>query len=142
MRIGDAPIGKRFGCIVSKQTIKETIDYINKTEIDLIAMRTSANSYKMHYEQLEAEVQRLKGIINKDVLLVRPRNGKTEKIRQMILIRAKEIKSESIKEFAHFLIDKSEHGVISVADLPEYVTEMRSRIDERFEVSENKVEQA
>ena len=98
--------------------------YINQLESDLTAMRMSANSYKIHYEKLEAEVQRLKGIINKDVLLVRPRSGKTEIVRQMILLRVKEIKSEAVKEFAQFLVDKSENGVISVADLPEYVIEM------------------
>ena len=78
----------------------------------------------MRIRELEAEVQRLKGIINKDVLLVRPRSGKTEIVKQMILLRAKEIKAEAIKEFAKFLVDKSVDGVISVADLPEYVIEM------------------
>ena len=34
-----------------------------------------------------------------------------------------EAKSEAIKEFAKFLIDKAENGVISVADMPEYVAE-------------------
>ena len=33
-------------------------------------------------------------------------------------------KSEAIKEFAKFLIDKSEKGVISTSDIPEYVIEM------------------
>lgn len=33
-------------------------------------------------------------------------------------------KAEAIKEFAKFLIDKSENGVISVSDIPDFVKEM------------------
>lgn len=145
--------------IIDRKTVVAISDYINqieavneylqvkcfsdKDQMTAMAIRCEIQERvraDMRIRELEAEVQRLKGIINKDVLLVTPRSGKTEKVRQMILIRANEIKAGAVKEFAHFLIDKSENGVISVADLPEYVIEMRSRIDERFEVSENKVE--
>ena len=33
-------------------------------------------------------------------------------------------KSEAFKEFAKFLIDKAENGVIAIADLPDYAIEM------------------
>ena len=35
-----------------------------------------------------------------------------------------EIKSEAIKEFAKFIIDKSQSGMIRTADIPGYVKEM------------------
>lgn len=37
---------------------------------------------------------------------------------------AKKVKSESIREFAKFLIDKSKNGMVSIADIPDYVKEM------------------
>ena len=37
-----------------------------------------------------------------------------------------EVRSEAFKEFAKFLVDKAENGVISIANLPEYVVEMVS----------------
>lgn len=38
-----------------------------------------------------------------------------------LLKRADTIKAEAVKEFSHFLIDKAEDGVISVAELPDLV---------------------
>ena len=35
-----------------------------------------------------------------------------------------EIKAVAIREFGEFLIDKSENGVISISDIPDYVIEM------------------
>ena len=35
-----------------------------------------------------------------------------------------EIKSEAIKEFAKYIIDKSQNGIIQVSDIPDYVKEM------------------
>ena len=35
-----------------------------------------------------------------------------------------EIRSEVAKEFAKLLVDKAENGVVSIADLPDYVKEM------------------
>ena len=35
-----------------------------------------------------------------------------------------QIKSEAIKEFAHFIIDKSKNGVIYISDIPDLVKEM------------------
>ena len=36
----------------------------------------------------------------------------------------KYIKSEAIREFGKFLIDKSKNGMVSIADIPDYVKEM------------------
>lgn len=38
--------------------------------------------------------------------------------------RPDEIKSEAIKEFAHFVIDKSRNGVIYASDIPDLVKEL------------------
>ena len=38
--------------------------------------------------------------------------------------RPDEIKSEAIKEFAHFVIDRSKNGVICTSDIPDLVKEM------------------
>lgn len=35
-----------------------------------------------------------------------------------------QIKSEAIKEFAKYIIDKSQNGIIQVSDIPDYVKEM------------------
>ena len=35
-----------------------------------------------------------------------------------------EIKSEAINEFAKYIIDKSQNGIIQVSDIPDYVKEM------------------
>ena len=35
-----------------------------------------------------------------------------------------EIRSEAVKDFAKLLVDKAENGVVSIADLPDYVKEM------------------
>ena len=37
---------------------------------------------------------------------------------------AKKVKTEAIREFGKFLIDKSRHGMILTADIPDYVKEM------------------
>ena len=38
--------------------------------------------------------------------------------------------SEAVKEFAKFLVDKAENGVISIADLPDYTREWMVKADE------------
>lgn len=39
--------------------------------------------------------------------------------------------TEAIKEFAHFLIDRTENGVVSIADLPDLVVEFNKAGDEK-----------
>ena len=38
--------------------------------------------------------------------------------------------SEVVKEFAKFLVDKAENGVISIVDLPDYTREWMVKADE------------
>ena len=44
--------------------------------------------------------------------------------RKRLKQHAKSIETEAIKEFAEFLIDKSQDGIIFISDLPDYVIEM------------------
>ena len=42
--IGDSPIGKAFGIIIDKQTVKETIDFINRQKAEIERLKTAAKS--------------------------------------------------------------------------------------------------
>ena len=44
--------------------------------------------------------------------------------RERLLQKLQQAKSEAIKEFAKFVIDKSEKGIIHNMDIPDYVKEM------------------
>ena len=89
--------------------LKNAIDLINRQKaeienlkVELKAMRGAANSYKMAYEKetpyaIQVEV--------------------FDKIE-------KQIKSDAIKEFAKYIIDKSQNGIIYTSDIPDYVKEM------------------
>ena len=39
--IGDSPIGKDFGTIIDKQTVKETIDFINRQKAEIERLKTA-----------------------------------------------------------------------------------------------------
>ena len=84
--------------------MSNALAYINQLEADLQAMRMSANSYKMHCEKLEAEVDRLKPLEeNLDKLLYMLN---TVDMEQSVLEEQKHtIKSEAIKEFAGKIAD-------------------------------------
>lgn len=62
-------------------------------------MRQCYENALAYINQLEAEVERLKGIVNADVAFVGMRSGKSEKVKQIMMLRAKEIKSEAIEDF-------------------------------------------
>jgi hypothetical protein len=50
IKIGDAPIGKNFGCIISKLTAKETVDLINRLQAENERLNTKIKSI---YKELE-----------------------------------------------------------------------------------------
>lgn len=83
----------------------------NFSDVSSIACLTSLMTDTLAYiNQLEAEVERLKKV-EANILDVMREN-------------IEQTKSEAIKEFGKFLIDKSENGVISASDIPDYVVEM------------------
>ena len=55
--IGDSPIGKGFGTIIDKQTVKETIDFINRQKAEIERLKTAAKSeaIKEFAEKLKSE---------------------------------------------------------------------------------------
>lgn len=53
---------------------------------------------------------------------------KHEEINKELEAYIKEEKCEAVKEFAKFLIDKSENGVIHISDLPDYVVEKNKEV--------------
>ena len=85
---------------VLEETVKNQKVEIDRLNIDLQAMRGAANSYKKESQDKE---RRLKGIL--PIVAV--------------------IKEHTVKNFSHFLIDKAENGVISIANLPSYAIDFQ-----------------
>lgn len=57
--------------------------------------------------QLKTENDKLKCIVNTDVVCVGQRSGKTQKLRHIMMLRAKEIKSEAVKEILEMLKERA-----------------------------------
>lgn len=85
--------------------VGECMDELVNHSFDLI------NRQKAEIEKLKSEKEAIDDFIN-------PLPFKTS------FDFAKKVKSESIREFGKFLIDKSKNGMVSIADIPEYVNEM------------------
>lgn len=75
------------------------VENLHQESVDLI------KSFKAEIERLEANL--------KEAL------AEIEALKQINL----HCKAETAKEFAKFLVDKAENGVISIVDLPDYVIE-------------------
>ncbi len=65
--------------------------------------------YQLYFEQ-KAEIERLRKAITVQDIMIEQQDYKI-----------KTAKSEAIKEFAKFIINKSTSGVVSISDIPEYV---------------------
>ena len=78
--------------------VRDCLLNLSKNALDLI------NRQKAEIEKLEKE--------------------KDSKIVRCIANDKDKIKSEAIKEFAHFIIDRSKNGVICTSDIPDLVKEM------------------
>ena len=62
IKIGDSPIGKSFGCIISKSTAKATLDLINQLEAELkVCNEALDNSMKLNAD-LEETITYLQDI--------------------------------------------------------------------------------
>ena len=94
-------------------TDKEEIKRLN---IELQSMRSAANSYKMHYEKAQTEIERLQK--NIDGLNIFTKN------------HIKVIRLQAIKEFAEKLKEKAtstfyeEHKYVDTEDIDNLVKEM------------------
>ena len=113
---------------VSNLIVEQGIDLINrlkaeneKFNVELVGMRGACNSYKMHYDNAQAEIKRLKKE-TKDLHKVCDKAIKTYK----------ETKSEARKEFAMSLVEISYipnmsltgEYIVSVSDIKNLLKEM------------------
>ena len=69
-------------------------------------------------EEVRAEIKELKDILEKV-----PTNAYDLQVEASEKLE-NQIKSEAIKEFAHFIIDRSRNGLIYASDIPDLVKEM------------------
>ena len=97
--IGDSPIGKGFGTIIDKQTVKETIDFINrqKAEIDnleytLLGVMHFVDKWLDGNELKQDEVNRADTMRHKTLQIIEEQQAEIE--------RLKTAKPDAIKEFA------------------------------------------
>ena len=93
-------------------TNKEKLELEN-LKVENQSLRTAANSLKMHYEEAQAEIERLKSCVKSEdeVREIAKRTIEPlvkEITREQIDIAVKYAKSESYKEFAERLKEKSE----------------------------------
>lgn len=76
----------------------------------------------------DAEIERFKRELNADVyeLQVGRSNGKTQKVQKVLMLRAKAIKAEAMKEFADKLQDRclEQGGCIYASDIGAVLNEM------------------
>lgn len=96
-----------------------------KLNVELKAMRGAANSYK-------AEIERLKGIIGKDILIANVRGcGKTEAVKAKIHLRMGEVKKQARREFAERLKGKyAHHRLDSEISLDAFVCDIKHLLKE------------
>lgn len=72
-------------------------------------------------------------LIAEALKLIKIQKVKFERYKSVIRLLESDIKtakSEAIKEFAKFIIDKSENGIIRVSDIPDYAVEITEARDE------------
>ena len=83
-----------------------------------------ANKMAKHYLELinrqKAEIERLNKIRAKQANIIGEERGQ----KYELLNKIGKSKSEAIKEFAHFIIDRSRNGLIYASDIPDLVKEM------------------
>lgn len=81
---------------------KESLHHID-LEAEIEALKHYCNECLKDLKNAHAEIERLKGIINTDVVFVGRRQGKTQEFNRLLRLRVAEIKSEARKEFVEKL---------------------------------------
>jgi hypothetical protein len=92
MRMGDAPIGKYWGCMISKLTAKEAVDLINRQKKEIEAWKHYYNECLTDLKNAHVEIERLNKIAEQR------KKAYFSKVAECIEIR-KTAKSEAYKEF-------------------------------------------
>ena len=99
------------------ELIKLTFDLINrkdaeieKLNVELVGMRGACESHKMHYDNAQAEIERLKNSFDAQASLIEKKNLAYDRICVKHRNEIKAAKTEAIKEFA----EKYEKAVLSL----------------------------
>ena len=88
-------------CYTDKAKLSEENAYIKHIELE--AMRSEANYYKMHSTELAEENERLQKALNTDISIVRVSrgSGKTAHLREVGRIRADAIRADAVRKMQH-----------------------------------------
>lgn len=99
-------------------------DTIPKLEWALKRANENGISLERENQELKAEIERLKAeadeLAEEYNVLMLEKDKLFDEAKSLI----KQAKAEAIREFGKFLIDKSKNGMVSIADIPDYVKEM------------------
>lgn len=93
-----------------------SVDYFRKILKNLRFLLNLINRQKAEIERLQNKLS----TVRQDLVATIP----------IIKEELKTAKTEAYKEFAKFLIDKSQNSTISISDLPDYVAEMEGGASE------------
>ena len=106
------------------------------TEIEVLQLKVEDYAetiveLEMQCKEQNAEIERLKSVLNTDFSFIHLRSGKNEKAKQIIRVRVEEIKSEAIKEFAERLKKEVAHipawGSVAEKKIDNLVKEMTEK---------------
>ena len=71
MRMGDAPIGKYWGCMISKLTAKEAVDLINRQKAEIEEMKSKNSNLTSDLSSLRNDLSSAKAEIEKNENIIR-----------------------------------------------------------------------
>ena len=106
--------------------IEELVGNNDKLNIELQSMRSAANSLKMHYEEVQAEIERLKTELDFAKAFRKETDAEFSLMHRKYGNMLKAAKAEAYKEFARRLKCgvPQETGVIRCSDVDNLVKEM------------------
>ena len=97
---------------------KDVLDLINRQKANAEGLINAVKYLSEELTSAKAEIERLE----------ETKNRLSYNLQAVLDERADH--SEVVKEFAKFLVDKAENGVISIVDLPDYTREWMVKADE------------
>lgn len=106
---------------------KEAQDEIEKLTVELVGMRGACESYKMHYENAQAEIERLKKAIKVQDIMIEQQDYKL-----------KSAKSETVKEFVKKFERKIKNVQVTLGQTWEIQNALKDTLKEMTERGEGK----
>lgn len=98
---------------------QEAIDLINRQKAEIKSITEKFNCQQTVYTDLSKIIKDKNAVKERLEANLKEAFAEIEALKQINL----HCKSEAFKEFAKFLVDKAENGIISIVDLPDYVRE-------------------